>query len=115
MTVLSSLFARWATVLVLVLAFVASAAGHRAPDADRLAYELAGGALSDLCGDDGEMLPGDACPVCTLSASLLLPKPPTLPLPAGHWQPADLAQTDSFPVLPHGRDPAHGVRAPPRA
>jgi len=70
--------ARLVLVLGLCLAFVTAAFAHRLPTPADLAVQswiIAGGDLSDLCGDPDDGAVAGECLFCVLAASSLLPDP----------------------------------------
>jgi hypothetical protein len=109
---------RMALLACLTLAIVATGFAHRPPssaDAAMQAYILAGGAVTDLCGDaDGDGMPDHGpCPACQITASADLPPPLALVRDAGLVLLAEISAPRARPMAARALDPAHGSRAPP--
>ena len=112
------LLCRMALLACLTLALVATGFAHRAPsseDAAMQAYVLAGGAVTDLCGDaDGDGMPDHgSCPACQITASADLPPPPALIRDAGLMLLAEITAPRASTLAARVHDPAHSSRAPP--
>ncbi len=112
-------FAGVLLTLILALTLGLVGFGHRAPsltDEAIEAYALQGITLADLCGDDGNGMPGDgSCPACHISGSIALPPPVAIRRDAEFRFVAEVVAPRESRALRVVMDPAHGTRAPPAA
>ena len=107
-------------VALLTVALVATAFAHRMPSASDVAIEayiLAGGDLSDICGDmgsDGNATHRD-CPACHIAASAMVPDAPQSIAEVEYVHVATVVAPQQSRAIRTVRDPARGMRAPPLA
>ena len=107
-------------IALLAIALVATAFMHRFPTAADLAveaYVLAGGDMSDICGEtgtDGTVTHRD-CPACQIVGAALLPDAPHNIIRVNFAYVATVIAPRESRAIRMVRDPALGLRAPPLA
>jgi hypothetical protein len=104
---------------ILALALIAVGFGHRMPSAEDArveAFVLAGGDLSDICGDIGDgSVAHRPCPACQIVSAIALPENAGPVRPAELRLLAEVAAEEDPAAITFRRDPARGLRAPPLA
>lgn len=107
-------------IALLTVALVAAAFSHRLPRASDIAiesYVLAGGDISDICGDmgpDGKVSHQD-CPACRIVGSAILPDAPLSIAEVNFVFVATVVAPRESRAIRTVLDPARGTRAPPLA
>ncbi|MCB6178979.1 hypothetical protein LHP98_12680 [Rhodobacter sp. Har01] len=107
-------------LVALTVALAATGFAHRMPTPDQAALDaflLAGGELSDLCGDaDGDGLPDHpGCQACQIAGAADLPAPLTSARKADLVFVAEVVAPRESRAVRAVLDPARGLRAPPLA
>lgn len=111
-------------IALLTVALVATAFAHRIPSASDMAsdmaieaYVVAGGDISDICGDpgsDGKATHRD-CPACQIVGSAMLPDAPQTIIHVDYIHVATVVAPRESRAVRSVLDPARGMRAPPLA
>ncbi|WP_035026157.1 hypothetical protein [Gemmobacter nectariphilus] len=107
-------------IALLAFALVATGFAHRVPSASDIAveaYVLAGGDISDICGDmgsDGKTTHRD-CPACHIVGSTMLPDAPQSLADVNYVFVATVIAPRESRAIRTVLDPARGMRAPPLA
>ncbi len=103
---------------IVALALVAVGFGHRVPtatDAAIEAFQLAGGDLSDLCGDETQGSAHRDCPACHITSASLLPDPAETVRDAELRLLVEVIAPRQSRIVHAVRDPVRGMGAPPLA
>lgn len=107
-------------IALLTVALVATAFAHRIPNSSDIAidaYVLAGGDISDICGDpgsDGKATHRD-CPACHIIGPAMLPDAPQSIIRVDYIYVATVIAPRESRAVRSVLDPARGMRAPPLA
>lgn len=107
-------------IALLTVALVATAFVHHLPSASDVAveaYVLAGGDISDICGDtgtDGKAVHRD-CPACHIVGSVTLPDATSGVVDVNYVFVATVIAPRESRAIRTVLDPARGMRAPPLA
>lgn len=107
-------------IALLTVALVATGFAHRIPNASDIAieaYVLAGGDISDICGDlgsDGKTTHRD-CPACHIVGSAMLPDAPQSVADVNYVYVATVVAPQESRAIRTVLDPARGMRARPLA
>lgn len=107
-------------IALLTVALVATAFAHRIPNPSDIAieaYVLAGGDISDICGDlrsDGKATHRD-CPACHIFGSAMLPDAQQNIIHVDYVYVATVIAPRENRAVRSVLDPARGMRAPPLA
>lgn len=103
---------------IVAIALVALGFGHRLPtasDAAVDAFMLAGGDLSDLCGDGTQGSAHRDCPACHITSASLLPDPAETVRDAELRLLVEVIAPRQSRIVHAVRDPVRGMGAPPLA
>lgn len=107
-------------IALLTVALVATGFAHRLPSASDLtieAYALAGGDISDLCGEQGadDKVTHRDCPACHIVGSAMFPDAQPTIAEVDYVFVATVVAPRESRAVRAVLDPARGMRAPPLA